>query len=215
MNQEHQLLETKLLEIRNLLLELEFLKNDILMLSDESQEYVELLVKKSKFLYRLYLNYMKLITIDLYKLIDQKESYNVYSLINFCKTNISKIQWSREITLAELNQLESQVNSVSQHFETICLLRNKLYAHNDKNKSKFEYKITLDDFWLVIKVLQDVFSKLNLRFDNNQWIFSIQYNRPQEIKNAFKYKKTVELYFEHAVAQTDLDIKKFRKIMLS
>jgi hypothetical protein len=215
MNQENQLLETKLLEIRNLLLELEFLKNDILMLSDEKEEYVEMMVKKSRFLYRLYLNYMKLITIDLYKLTNQKEAYNLYSLINFCKTNISKIQWSHKITLKELEKMENDIDSVSHHFEAIGLLRNKIYAHNDKNKSKYEYKISLTDFWHIIKVLQDVFSKLNLRFDNNQWIFNIQYRRPQEIKNAFKYIKTVELYFEHAVEQSDLDIKKFRKIMLS
>ena len=185
------------------------------MLSDENEEYVELLVKKSRFLYRLYVNYMKLITIDLYKLIDKKENYNLYSLINFCKTNISRIDWKQKITLAELNQLETEINSVSQYFEPICLLRNKLYAHNDKNKNHFTYKITLNDFWHVIKVFQDVFSKLNIHFDSNQWIFAIQYRKSQEIKNAFKYKKTVELYFEHANKQTDLDIKKFRKIMLS
>lgn len=215
MNKEHKLLEIKLLEVRNILLELEFLKHDVLMLSDEKEDYVELLVKKSRFLFRIYLNYMKLITIDLYKLIDKKENYNIYSLINYCKTNIVKIRWHHKITLKELDEMENEINSISHHFETIRLLRNKIYAHNDKDKSNFQFKITLTDFWHVLEVLQNIFSKLNLHFDNHQWIFTIQYNKAQEIKNAFKYKKCVELYFEHAKEQTDIDIKKFRKIMMS
>lgn len=215
MKQENEFLEIKLSEIRDILLELEFLKTDILMLIDKEEEYFEAVVKESIFLHRLHLNYIKLFTIDLYKLIDERENYNLYSLINYCKTNISKINWEREINLAKLNQLENDITNVPSHFKDISLLRNKHYAHNDKNKKKFNTQISLKDFWHVLKTLQNVFSTIIIHFNNDQWIFDIQYRKPNVIKNAYKYKKTVELYFEHASKEIDLDFKKFKKIMCS
>lgn len=214
MEKESETLRKKLLEIRDTLLELEFLKKDILMLVDDNEEYFENMVKKSRFLYRLYLNYTKLFVIDLHKLIDKDENYNIHNLINYCKSNIRRIDWSYPISLTELNHCESKLIDISSHFPAIIDLRNKVYAHNDKNKSKLKFDITLNEFWVVLKELQEIFSKINLCFDNHQWIFHIQYQRPQEIKFAYKYKKLKQLYLEHAAEQTNIDITKFRKIML-
>ncbi len=68
-----EILKHKLYEIRNILLEMEFLKKDILAIHNPEEEYFEKMIKKSRFFYRLYLNYTKLFVIHCHKLIDKKE----------------------------------------------------------------------------------------------------------------------------------------------
>lgn len=71
MKDNSEILKHKLTEIREILLELECLKQDIRSIHNPGEEYFDRMIKKSRFFYRLYLNYTKLFVIDCHKLIDK------------------------------------------------------------------------------------------------------------------------------------------------
>jgi hypothetical protein len=68
MNPETKILKQRLEEIRNTLLELEFIKKDIKTLINSNEEHRKGTSSESKFFTRLYLNYTRLFVIDIFKL---------------------------------------------------------------------------------------------------------------------------------------------------
>jgi len=215
MNKNSEILKFKLDEILVVLLELDSLKKDILNIHNEKEEYFENMIKKSKFFYRLYLNYTKLFIIDSHKLIGKNEDFNLLNLINYCQTNIEKIEWHNRINYEDLNKLKTKFELVSIHFNTVNLLRNKVYAHNDKKKYDFKYPITLKDFWEILEAMQFIFKEIASHFNNTDWHFEILYTEPIEIKNAYKYSKIKDLYFDVMKSdQTNIDFNDLRKIII-
>ena len=146
MKENTEILKNKLTEIREILLELECLKQDIRSIHNPEEEYFEKMIKKSRFFYRLYLNYTKLFVIDCHKLIDKNEHFNILNLINFCQSNLNKITWHNTPTHSSLEKLKTKFLKTSEHFSDISLLRNKVFAHTDRKKSEIKYNITLKDF---------------------------------------------------------------------
>ena len=196
MKTDSEILKDKLYEIRNILLELDSLKKDIQSIHNPDEEYFEKIIKKSSFFHRLYLNYIKLFVIDCNKLINEKEDYNVLNLINFCQTNFKNIEWQFKLDKKELESLKDDYYKISKYFSEIALLRNKVYAHNDKKKYEIKYNITLKDLWSVLESLQKIFKKINLHYDKTNWHFEILYKKPTVIKQAHKYLKIREWYFD-------------------
>jgi hypothetical protein len=85
MKSETQILKERLLEIRETLLELEFIKKDIKSIINSDNEHRKEILTESKFFYRLYRNYIRLFVIDVFKLIGKKEDHNIQKLLEFCK----------------------------------------------------------------------------------------------------------------------------------
>lgn len=202
MKTNSEILKHKLDEIRDILVELEFLKKDILSIHNTEEEYFEKMIKKSKFFYRLYLNYTKPFVIDCHKLIGQKEHYNILNLINFSQSNIRTIGWHHSIDISLIEKLKDKYYKTEEHFNTITLLRNKVYAHNDRNKSELKFSITLKDFWTVLSSLQEIFGEIHFHFDNTDWRFDKLYQKPVEIKQAYKFLKIRNLYYDSFISDT-------------
>ncbi|GGW99942.1 AbiU2 domain-containing protein [Salegentibacter mishustinae] len=207
MKENSEILKHKLSEIREILLELECLKQDIRSIHNPEEEYFERMIKKSSFFYRLYLNYTKLFVIDCHKLIDKKEHFNILNLINFSQSNLNKIDWHKTPTHSSLEILKTKFLKTSKHFNDISLLRNKVFAHTDRKKSEIKYNITLKDFWEVLTSLQEIFREINLHYDNTNWQFQILYEKPTSIKNSFKYLKIRDLYYESFKSDFDIFTK--------
>jgi len=212
---ETQILRDKLAEIRDILLELEFLRKDIKSIINAKEEHHRTIVSKSKFFYRLHLNYIKLFVIDIYKITGNKEDYNLRKVIEFCKINRKSIDWHYEISLEKLNFLSEELEKVSDKFDKIKVLRDTQYAHNDKNKNKFVNNLTLNELWNVLDGLQDIFSRLNVDFDNLQWIFKIQYTQSDIIPKLFKYYQLHDLiYSEFSKDSANIDTNELIKIII-
>src|SRR5690606_20971594 len=137
MNQETKTLKNRLVEIQKTLLELELIKEDIKTLISANEEQRKETQSESLFFVRLYLNYTRLFVIDVFKLTGRKEDYNIQKLLNFCKSNIRRIEWHNSISLEKLNSLSDRLTTISAKFEKIEGLRSKYYAHNDKKKNIF------------------------------------------------------------------------------
>lgn len=214
MNPETKILKHRLEEIRNTLLELEFIKKDIKTLINSNEEYRKETLSESKFFTRLYLNYARLFVIDIFKLTGKKEDHNIQKLLDFCKINIRKIEWYNSISLEKLNSLSDRLTAVSVKFEQIEGLRNKYYAHNDKKKHSFPYELSLKDLWEALEGLQKIFSDINVEFDNHQWLFDIQYNSPTILQNLSKYNKIKKLTLkEYGENKSSVETKKLLEII--
>src|SRR5690606_886721 len=214
MNPETKILKQRLEEIRNTLLELEFIKKDIKTLINSNEEHRKGTLSESRFFTRLYLNYTRLFVIDIFKLTGKKEDHNIQKLLDFCKISIRKIEWYNSISLEKLNSLSDRLTAISVKFEQIEGLRNKYYAHNDKKKYSFPYELSLTDLWDVLEGLQNIFSEINVEFDNHQWFFDIQYNSPTILQNLSKYNKIRKLTLkEYGENKSSVETKKLLEII--
>ena len=214
MNPETKILKQRLEEIRNTLLELEFIKKDIKTLISSNEEHKKGALSESRFFTRLYLNYTRLFVIDIFKLTGKNEHHNIQKLLDFCKINRRKIEWYYPISLEKLNSLNDRLTEVSVKFEQIAGLRNKYYAHNDKKKYSFPYQLSLTDLWEILEGLQKIFSEINLEFDNHHWYFDIQYNSPKILQNISKYNKIRKLTLnENRQNQSSIETKKLIEII--
>jgi hypothetical protein len=93
-------------------------------------------------------------------------------------------------------------------------LRNKYYAHNDKKKKTFTYEISLREICEILEGLQNIFSELNLKFDNHHWYFDIQYTTPDIINNLYKYNKLRKLTLNgYGKIESPIGIQKLLKII--
>ena len=214
MNYETQLLKERLSEIRNILLELEFIKKDIKSLIESYNSQEKEILAESMFFNRLYRNYIRLLIIDVFKLIGKKEDHNINKLLEFCKLNIKRIDWKNSISLQELNHLSDNLSTISIKFEQIEGLRNKYYAHNDKGKRNFNYDISLIEICEILEGLQNIFSELNLKFDNLHWYFDIQYTTPDIINSLYKFKKIKLLTLNgYKNLDSSIEVQELLKIM--
>ncbi|MFD2824513.1 hypothetical protein ACFS5M_12595 [Lacinutrix iliipiscaria] len=214
MRAETQNLKERLSEIRDTLLELEFIKKDIKSLRESYNSQEKEILTESMFFNRLYRNYIRLFIIDVFKLIGKKEDHNIQKLLEFCKINLKRIDWENSISLQELNDLSDNLSTISTKFEQIEGLRNKYYAHNDKRKKTFKYDISLKELWEILEGLQNIFSELNLKFDNHHWYFDIQYTTPGVINNLYKFKKIRKLTLNgYGKLDSSIEIQELLKIM--
>ena len=216
MKSETQILKERLSEIRDTLLELEFIKKDIKTLTNSTKEDRKETLQESRFFYRLHRNYIRLFIIDIFKLIGKKEDHNIQKLIEFCKINLKKIEWFNPISLEKLNSLTDKLSNISEKFEQIEGLRNKYYAHNDKKKNSFTYQLSFMELSEILEGLQNIFSELNVEFDNHQWLFDIQYTSPDIMHNLNKYKQLRKLTLkEYGENKSSIETKTLLDIIRS
>jgi len=73
--------------------------------------------------------------------------------------------------------------NISKNFK---YLRDKHYAHNNKNKFELEHNVTLKKCWETLLIVQEIFIELNICLLNKQYIFSILAEEPYEIVSLLK-----------------------------
>ncbi|MDO6812084.1 hypothetical protein [Tenacibaculum soleae] len=197
MKNPNSIFKEKMSETYKLLVELEILKSDIQHLSNTEKEYFKITVDKSKFLYRTYFNSVKLLVLNIHKILNPKEYFSLKKTINFAKSNIHKIEWNNQMTQAELNQIELQINDLIEHnLEKIKTLRNNQYAHLDKNKDTIEYDLRLIDMYETIEKSETIYKKILSHFKSSDALFNIWKNPPDEIINLSKYHKIRKLLLD-------------------
>lgn len=180
----------------NILLELEYMKQSIVSISNKDSKYFDGSSKDSQFLHTVYNVFVRMFIVDLYKLIDKQSDFYLPKTVNFCKSNRTKITWHHEITNERLEKLEKKLLIPENIFEDIKTMRDKYYAHLDKNR--FDYKVSVqhDELWNILKNYQEVFRIICSDFNNNCWIFKIQFKGVPELRYINNYKLLKELILE-------------------
>lgn len=189
--------DNKMQETYKLLVGLELLKSDIQHLSNKEKEYFGIAINKSKFLYRTYFNSVKLLVIDIHKILNPKEHFSLKKTINFAKSNINKIDWNIKPTQEDLNIIECQIDElIEDKLKKVKDLRNNHYAHLDKNKDTVKYDLRLIDMYDVIEKSEIIYKKISLLLNNTEAIFNIWHQPPSEIVNLSKFLKIKNLLLD-------------------
>lgn len=186
-------LKKKLDTTLHVLLELEFMKQSIEKISDKDSKYFEGSSNNSQFLNTVYKTFVRMFVVDLYKLIDKKSHFYLPKTINFCKNNLSQINWKHEITLEDLERIEKKFTISESVYTEIKTLRDKFYAHTDSNRFNYEISIKPDDLWEILKNLQEIFRLICQDFNNNCWLFEIQFKGVPELRYVSNYKMLQKL----------------------
>ncbi len=179
---ETENLKKRIEETQKVLIELEYLKMDIKSLISKDEPYFETVVKDSNFFYRLSLNSFKLFVIEVCKIFQSSQESSLIHTINFCCSNINKIDWCHEITIIELESYRNELKLLEiEHLDGMKILRNKYFAHLDKNREKFELTTKLTDCWEVQETCKRVFSELNRTLNDTTFIFNLIPKKPIEL----------------------------------
>src|SRR5690606_19651594 len=170
-------------EIIKILVEMEHLKNSIKELTNEKEEYFDLVVKKSHFYHKVYVNYVKVFVIDVYKLMAEREAYNFKNLLKKCIDNTDESSPDKNLTNIKFRNLLKDFESIyDKYFQMIKEHRNKYYAHTDRNKEKYEFGYPTEELFEILCVFQKIYSALN-EYYNNKPLFVVLDNKPNEIIN--------------------------------
>lgn len=202
---ETQNLNNRLNEILDILIELERLKTDIRFISDKDAEYFHEVVEKSAFFYRVYNNSIKLFVIDICKLLNPNEDFSLIKTLNYILSNRKRIEWKRELTVDRITELLIKVEILnSENFKSFKNLRDKHYAHNDKEKNYLGYNLTLKKCWEALNIIQEIFIELKLCLSNEQYMFSLWAEEPYELVSLLKYKHIKKMLLIELKKSSDL-----------
>ncbi|WP_413788382.1 hypothetical protein [Tenacibaculum sp. 1B UA] len=144
---------------------------------------------------------MKLLVIDIHKLLNPNEHFSLKKTINFAKSNINKIEWNIKPTQEHLKTIELQIDELIENYlQKVKNLRNNHYAHLDKNKDTIIYDLRLKDMYQIMEKSEIIYKNLVSHFNNSGAIFNIWKNPPNEILSLSKYHKIRKLLLDKYLA---------------
>jgi hypothetical protein len=189
------MIEEKLKGTTLIIFELEYLKADLISVMNKESAYFKNVVEKSSSFYRIYRNSYKLFVIELAKIIDSKEHFSLLSLVNYIITHRKTIVWKREeIQIERLESIKEEIIKIQNlHLKDIKDLRDKFYAHTDKNRHEIEITFTLNQGWEILKEIRKLFEEIALKLNNQTIMFSVSSNLINEMVLLQRYKMIEKL----------------------
>lgn len=201
-------IQKKINEILNIILELEYLKGDLLSISNTDAFYYKSVTKSSESFTRIYWNSYKLFVIELAKLLDSKEQFCLLSLINYLLSNDKEIIWKRDFDKSKLIEYHNEIKKLeSEDFKHIKILRDKFYAHTDKNRNNLlPIPYSFDVGCKLLKRLREIFQDIILHLENRKIMFDLIIpNLTYELILIHRYNKIKELIFEKIKTNSNLE----------
>lgn len=184
------MIEDKLKETTLLFFELEYLKSDLISISNKDSNYFKIIVENSPSFSRIYRNSFKLFVIELAKILDSKEHFSLLKLVDYIISNRKKLIWkNNEIEMARLNFIREEIKKIEDlHLEDIKNLRDKFYAHTDKNRHKVELLFSLKIGFEILEKLRHFYEEIVLKLNNQHIAFSVLSSLTNEMVLLQRYK---------------------------
>lgn len=208
------MIKDKIKEITLIIFELEYLKSDLISITNKESYYFDSMIKNSPSFYRIYQNSFKLFVLELYKLLNTKEDFSLITLVNFLITN--NVEWKREaISTERLKTIGSKIEEIQHlHLTNIKNLRDKFYAHTDKNRASIKIDFTLNQSFEIFLQLRDYFEEIVLQLNNQKIMFDVLPNIINEITLLQRYKSIEKIIIEELQkGSTIVEIKKIQEII--
>ena len=110
---------------------------------------------------------------------NKSQHFNVYCLLNKLINNYKDLDFKALISLEELNRLKSLFNApeIIDIRDRLIVLRDKFYAHFDREKLEKEVNIQLGEIDIILSLLKDFISEIKIKvfrsqidFDNDIFI---------------------------------------------
>ncbi len=197
---EESYIKERLEDIFNRIISLHLLEEDLKYIANMEAPHFEAVVAKSHFFFRMKESILRRIVLELCMLLKQSEDLNIPSFLANLANSHKKYSWKSKIELRVIQELQSQLQGivVSEQFGKIVILRDKFYAHADKNRNQIEFKLPHAEVWLIISKLKNIHDVLNSSFFNTttHWSFSKVNMGHHVLESLFKYYKIRELVWE-------------------
>jgi hypothetical protein len=210
------MLQKKLEETTLIIFELEYLKSDLISISNKDSKYFKTIVENSPSFYRIYRNSFKLFVIELAKIVDTKEDFSIMKLVDYLISNRKNVVWkNREIEISRLKFIKSEIENIEHlHLENIKNLRDKFYAHTDKNRHNIELTFTLKNGWEILEKLRFYFEEIVLELNNQKIIFTVFSSLTHEMVLLQRYKLIQNLITTNLKDNSNLgELQKVRDLM--
>lgn len=211
-------LQKKVKETLNIILELEYLKADLYSISNSDSSYYKKVTESSESFMRIYRNSYKLFVIELAKLLDSKEHFCVLSLIDYLITHDNEIEWKRDFEKLKLLKYREEIIELEkENLKYIKTLRDKFYAHTDKNRKSFlPVLYSLQEGCKILSRLREIFEDVVLHLNNQKIMFdSIMPSLTNEMILLYRYHQIRDLIFEKLKESPDLgDLQQIRDVLI-
>lgn len=168
------MIENKLKETMMLFFELEYLRSDLTSISNQNSKYFYDIVENSPSFYRIYRQSFKLFVIELAKVVDSKEHFSLLRLVDYIISNRKYIIWkNNEIEMSRLKFIREEIKKIEDtYLNDIKNLRDKFYAHTDKDRHKVELIFSQRIGFEILEKLRTYFEEISLKLNNQHMAFS-------------------------------------------
>lgn len=180
-------------EICQILCRCEQLKGDIIALQGNHAKDYKSLVKSAAFLDRINLYFFQIYIIQLCLLLHSKEDHSLKSFITKLKEERKKISDNPE-SIKKINEALVRVERLeSSNLYPLRTLRDKFWAHRDKNRNAHKISITYSNAWDILLELQSIFNLLNSAiFDTSTHFKILSEREPIELAHLDYFTKMRE-----------------------
>ena len=183
-------LKEKLKEVQNILLEIDYLKNDIENINKGQEEYFENIIKNSIFWGRIFRLSKIGLVIDLCKLMAPKEHYSLKNLLNYANQNYPNIDWAHKPESVQIQDCISAIDLIEKNYlPGLKILRDKYFAHLDEDRNKFTLSTDFKDCWYILNEIKNIYNELSWWLIGNTTLFWPENKRPTEILQLHRFKK--------------------------
>lgn len=177
-------------EIRQILCRCEQLKGDITGLGGSYVKSYRSIFKGGEFLSRIRMYLFQIYVIQLCMILNSKEHHSLAVLIRTLlkdpsvKWDNSNAKLKMENALARIEVLEST------HITTLRTLRDKFWAHRDRQRNNHTVSLSYEVGWLILDELKQIFNIVNIQVWQTETRFDILSNRePIELAHLARYGK--------------------------
>ena len=190
--------------IEEKLFELELTKKVIDYIGRTDANYFKPVVEKSRFLYSCWKNAIKVFVIDLCKIVEQREYRNIGSLLDALSIHQKELVWKYPFAQHKLDSMKQALEEIrsSSSYLKIKTLRDKYYAHSDKDKLKYETKWSKSEIWEMVDSLQEMYNQINLSLRETKIMFG-RTQQYSELQMIYKYSKISQYAYEKCSIEPD------------
>ena len=140
----------------------------------EIREYERTEFSDARFLFFIKYTSWYVLIIELCKVFqhdNKSQHFNVYGLLNKLRDNYKNLEFNLLIPLSDIHKYISDFNSseIIEIRKKLVTLRNKFYAHFDRQNQKFieEINITLNEIEYLLNLLHDFINNIRLKVFNS------------------------------------------------
>ncbi len=180
-------LHQKFEAIRKKFIELNMLKDQINYISNQTGPHRHI-VENSSLLWLARTTAIRLLVIDICKLLKREEANNISSLLGHLNSTYRKIEWKHPISQKRLHQSEVKISDIykSEDFQKIKIARDRYIAHDDSKKSNYNSMIDLKMLFTMISEIEAEFNIVTYHLFDTTYIYPDTGNK-KEIQNLYNY----------------------------
>ena len=180
-------------EISQILCRCEQLKGDICSLTGGHVQTYKTVFKGGEFLPRIKTYLFQIFVIQLCMILHSKEHHSLSALIRKLLED-SSLNWVDDNAKHEMTDALLRIETLeSAHINTLRTLRDKFWAHRDRQRNNHAVSLTYNTAWLILEEMKQIYNVVNMQILQTETRFDVLSNRePIELAHLARYSKMYE-----------------------